>query len=211
MLSASNHLLLFTRCPQAGLTKTRLIPSLGAEGAAQLQRRLAERLVYETQRLDRSLQIATLIHYAGGDRQKMHDWLGPLTCIPQTGGDLGRRMQAAFAHSFLAGADKVVLVGSDIPDIDAALLTEAFTLLAASPVVLGPCVDGGYYLVGMRAEGAERLFPLLFEHIPWSTPGVFATTRARLVQAGHSPAILPVLRDIDVEEDLPFARSRGLL
>ncbi len=204
------RLLLFTRFPKAGDTKTRLIAELGAEGAALLQKRLTERVVKQARLFQQRSGIATTVHYTGGNNKEMTGWLGPVDCVEQTSGDLGRRMSAAFEHAFAGGAEKAVLIGSDIPDLSADLLQQAFCSLLNKRVVIGPSRDGGYYLIGLVRQ-APQLLPLLFENISWSTGEVLATTMDRLTQAGFAAAILPSLRDIDLPADLPFARERGLL
>ena len=78
-------------------------------------------------------------------------------------------------------------------------------------VVIGPSQDGGYYLIGMVAEQASQLYPLLFEKMPWSSGELLATTLSRLEKAGYDVAILPTLRDIDLPADLSFALEKGLL
>ena len=201
-MSRRDYLLLFTRYPEAGRTKTRLIPLLGAEGAARLQRTLTEKVLIQAKALNTQHGIETYIVYAGGSRKKMIAWLGPGTYLPQAQGDLGRRMQTAFSRTFAAGADNVVLIGSDIPEITTPLLAEAFAALASREVVIGPSRDGGYYLIGMRATAAEKLYPLLFAEMVWSISEVFAITRTRLLQAASIPALLPILHDIDTPEDL---------
>lgn len=205
------RLLLFTRYPEAGKTKTRLITELGATGAALLQKRLTERIAHQSKLLAQRTGIASDVHFAGGSRKKMTFWLGAMNCVEQTNGDLGQRMRSAFEHSIEAGAETVVLIGSDIPDISAELLQQAFTSLLTKEVVIGPSQDGGYYLIGMVASQAPKLYPLLFEEMPWSTGELFATTVSRLEKAGYDVAILPTLRDIDLPADLPFAKKRGLL
>ncbi len=207
----NSRLLLFTRYPEAGLTKTRLIEKLGADAAAKLQRRLTERVMVQANLLQQRLGIATTIHYTGGNAKKMTDWLGPMQCIVQADGDLGERMHAAFSHAFAGGAQKVVLIGSDIPDINVEHLQQAFITLVSNTVVIGPSEDGGYYLIGLVAEHAAHLLPLLFHEMSWSTADLFATTLARLEKAGYSACLLPTLRDIDQPADLFLARERGLL
>lgn len=210
-MTCRDHLLLFTRYPEAGRSKTRLIPALGAEGAARLQKLLTEKIAAQAKMLSASLDVQTVVHYSGGTNKKMASWLGALTFVPQPTGDLGLRMRAAFRHAFAAGARKAVLVGSDIPEIDANLLACAFAALQNSPVVIGPSHDGGYYLIGMCADVAEQLYPLLFLGMTWSTPEVFANSRKRLAKADCPSTVLALLRDIDTPEDLGFARSQGLL
>lgn len=205
------RLLLFTRYPEAGKTKTRLIPKLGAEGAAQLQKRLTERVVLQTNLLAQRLGIKTVVHYAGDSREMMMSWLGSMNCVEQVDGDLGQKMRSAFEHTFADGAETAVLIGSDIPDITTDLLQQAFTSLLTKEVVIGPSKDGGYYLIGLVAKQSAQLIPLLFEKMHWSTAELFATTMHRLGKAGYDVAILPTLRDIDLPTDLSFAKKRGLI
>lgn len=206
-----SRLLLFTRYPEAGTTKTRLIEKLGVEGAALLQKRLTERIVSQAKLLAQRQWIATTIHYAGGSREKMAFWLGQMDFIAQADGDLGQRMQTAFRHAFDGGTQRAVLIGSDIPDINVDLLEQAFAALLEKEIVIGPSEDGGYYLIGLGAKKAAQLLPLLFTAMPWSTKELFTTTIQCLHQAGYKVAILPTLRDIDLPADLPFARKKGLL
>ena len=205
------RLLLFTRYPEAGKTKTRLIGDLGADGAALLQKRLTERIVLQAKLLKQLAGIETTVHYTGAGRKKMADWLGSLPCIAQVEGDLGERMRSAFEYSFRNGAEAVVLIGSDIPDITADLLQQAFTALLKNDVVLGPSQDGGYYLIGLAADKAPDVLPLLFSEMPWSTGELFGATLSCLEKVPCEIAILPQLRDIDCTSDLLFARERGLL
>ncbi|MBU1566519.1 MAG: TIGR04282 family arsenosugar biosynthesis glycosyltransferase [Proteobacteria bacterium] len=210
-MTCRNHLLLFTRYPEIGQTKTRLIPTLGAGGAAQLQKLMTERIVMQACILAEQYDITTIIHHSGGSKEKMTSWLGPLTFVDQADGDLGLRMQMAFTHAFSGGTKAAVLIGSDIPGISADLLASAFAALQNTKVTIGPSRDGGYYLIGMRADAAEELYPLLFEQIVWSTSMVFAHTCQRLEKAAIETAIMPTLHDIDTPEDLAFARNQGLL
>jgi glycosyltransferase A (GT-A) superfamily protein (DUF2064 family) len=116
------RLLLFTRYPEAGNTKTRLIPKLGEDGAALLQKRLTEKVICQADLLSQRLGIETVVHYTGGSREQMTSWLGSMTCAKQADGDLGQRMSAAFEQTFADGATAAVLIGSDIPDITADIL-----------------------------------------------------------------------------------------
>jgi hypothetical protein len=201
-MTGSSQLLIFTRYPEAGRTKTRLIPALGAEGAACLHRRLTEKLIGEAGQLERQLNTSTVIHFTGGSKDMMTAWLGPLACVEQAGGDLGLRMRTAFCRAFAGGADRAVLVGTDIPDLDAEILARAFAGLQTGDAVIGPSRDGGYYLIGLTAGAAPRLFDPLFHEMVWSTGEVFASTVSRLEKCGCRVTILPTLADIDRPEDL---------
>jgi hypothetical protein len=188
--------LVFVRAPEPGRVKTRLAATLGAEGALRVYRRLAEQTVREARALGGELRI----HFTPADREaQVRAWLGEgALYLPQADGDLGARMEAAFAAAFDAGARRVVIIGSDLPDLSAALLRRAFDALDEHPAVLGPAHDGGYYLLGLGAP-----LPAVFRDMPWSTDAVLPLTLARLRAAGIEPALLPPLRDVDEVHDLP--------
>jgi len=191
-------ILVFVRAPEAGRVKTRLAAEIGAEAALRVYRRLAEHAVAEARALGAG--AAVRIHYTpaeGGDAVRA--WLGAgADYLSQADGDLGARMRAAFADAFAAGHPRVVIIGSDLPGLSAAMLRRALRLLDSHPAVLGPAADGGYYLLGLR-----EMIPGLFDGIAWSTEGVLDATLARLAAAGCTPALLEPLRDVDVAADLP--------
>lgn len=210
-MAALPRLLLFTRYAQAGRCKTRLIPVLGPQGAARLQRRLTERMVNEAITLQNEHVADLAIHYHGASAEMMTAWLGPLSFFPQPEGDLGQRMAAAFTTAFAEGAKAAILFGTDIPDLGSTILRQALTALKNGAAVIGPTLDGGYYLIGITASSAAQALPLLFADIPWSTTRVLTTTLDRLRRANLAFSLLPELRDIDTPEDLHLARAHGLL
>jgi rSAM/selenodomain-associated transferase 1 len=106
-------------------------------------------------------------------------------------------MAAAFEWAFAQGARRVVLVGTDVPELAAGHLDEAISALARHDVVLGPATDGGYYLIALR-----KPVPALFSAMEWSTPGVFAETKKRAEEGGLAVHVLPALSDIDTIEDV---------
>lgn len=195
---------IFARAPIAGLVKSRLIPALGAAGAARLQRRL----------LLRGLAVA---HEAVGSRvtlwgtseggQRFFRALQRCCGVDlrkQPEGDLGTRMAAAFS----AHAGPLLLIGSDCPALQARHLSLAAAALGsetegAHDAVFIPAEDGGYVLVGLR-----RPQPRLFEAIDWGSEGVMRQTRSRLRELGLSWQELPPLWDVDRPDDL--ARLTGL-
>ena len=209
--SMNSRLLIFTRYPAAGKTKTRLIPALGADGAARLQKRLTERMIGQARLLEQRLGTRTTVHYLGGSEEEMTGWLGQMNYVEQAKGDLGLKMRTAFDEAFAAGAGLAVLVGTDIPELDVDILTQAFTSLARQDAVIGPSRDGGYYLIGLTAQAAPQLLDRLFHEMVWSTGEVFAVTMRRLAQTGRTISILPALADIDRPEDLALAEAWGLL
>jgi uncharacterized protein len=190
------RLIVFTRYPEAGKTKTRLIPVLGAEGAAQLQGQMTEHTLAQVQKCDRALSIE--IHFAGGTRQQMQEWLGmSWSYREQTQGDLGQRMVAAFARAFADGMERAVIIGIDCPDLNANLIGEAFEELRTCDLVLGRAADGGYYLIGLRQP-----IPELFQGIHWGTSQVLQQTVAIAERSGCAIAYLPLLHDVDYPADL---------
>jgi rSAM/selenodomain-associated transferase 1 len=202
MVSNQRHLLLFTRFPEAGQSKTRLIPALGPEGAARLQRRLTEQTVAQAERLLSVCPVDLQIYFTGADLGSMVTWLGAKRrYAPQGDGDLGARLEQACRHSFQNGASQVVLIGADCPGLTAELLGEAFKALDSYPFVLGPALDGGYYLLGLT-----QLYTELFTDIPWGSAEVFSQTVAKLRTINAPIAFLPALQDVDRPEDLALVR-----
>jgi uncharacterized protein len=144
--------------------------------------------------------VRVRVHHTPADAgDAVRAWLGAGPAyLPQADGDLGRRMEDAFARAFADGAERVVIVGSDLPELSASLLRRAFDALDVHPAVLGPARDGGYYLLGLR-----RMVPGIFDGIAWSTPDVLAATLARFRAADVAPAMLDELADVDEVQDLP--------
>jgi rSAM/selenodomain-associated transferase 1 len=204
-LTETNHLIVFTRYPEVGKTKTRLIPALGAAGAATLQRQMTEFTLKQAEKLAQQKQdglnsLSVEIRFAGGDRSLMQDWLGSSWSYqPQATGDLGERMQLAFQSAFEMGSQRVVTIGIDCPELDSATLAQAFQALQNHDLVLGPATDGGYYLIGLRS-----LIPKLFNGIDWGTNQVFRQTMAIAEGEGLAIATLAPLTDVDRPEDLPI-------
>ena len=190
--------ILFTRLPKPGLTKTRLIPALGPKGAADLQRRMTVHTLDLVQSAARRHGFALEVHYTGGEHADFQQWLGAdLEYWQQAPGDLGARMAQAFASAFKRGCRSVVLIGTDCPQLDGNILGEAFSSLESKDLVLGPARDGGYYLVGLR-----RPCPELFHEITWGTATVLEETLFRAKDAGRSYCQLEMLSDVDRPEDL---------
>jgi len=198
----SERLILFTRYPTPGQTKTRLIPVLGAEGAARLQRRLTLRTLRSAEALQAARGANLEIHFDGATEPQMQHWLGDRfkTC-PQANGDLGQRLAWAFDQSFRDGSHATIIIGSDCPGLASDVLSEAFATLSEHPVVIGPANDGGYYLIGLR-----RPVPQLFSGISWGSSTVLAESLRILEKLSFKPALLQPLDDIDRPEDLSHWR-----
>jgi hypothetical protein len=204
--SRAERLIVFTRYPEAGTTKTRLIPALGAQGAADLQRDMTERTVAEARRLAESRRVALEVRFEGGSAGQMAAWLGDdLRCLPQGTGDLGDRMERAVRQTLDRGARRAVIVGTDCPDLTADTLADAFDALADHDLVLGPAADGGYYLIGLRQDA-----PALFEDIPWGTSEVLRRTLSQADELGLRVQLLDELADVDRPDDLHRLRSETI-
>ena len=180
------RLVLFARYPTPGRAKTRLIPALGADGAAALHRRLTERTLTTLT----STGFPVELRSTGASTAAFRHWLGDIAVVAQGRGHLGQRMGRA-------AVPPAILVGADIPGLTADHIWRAADLLADHPVVIGPAHDGGYYLIGVSAPA-----PWLFAPMAWGTETVFATTLGRCAARHVDPAILPALADLDRPEDL---------
>lgn len=190
------------RVPVAGRAKTRLIPALGAEGAAALQARLIERTVATAT----AARIGPVTLWATPD--ETHPLFSALrrqfgvALVRQPDGDLGARMHAAVE----AAAGAALVIGTDCPALSADHLHRAAATLRNYDVVVIPADDGGYVLIGLRQPQAA-----LFEGIEWGTATVMAETRRRLQSLTLSWRELPTLWDVDTPEDLERLRRENLL
>ena len=203
------HIAIFTRAPVPGMAKTRLIPLLGEEGAARVQRQMT----WRTLGTARALPDAQVSLWCAGDIG--HPFLREcashfgVPCLPQPDGDLGLRM-ADCLHTVLATHRKALLIGTDCPVFDAGALRSAALALDTARMVFTPAEDGGYVLVGARRGGLEER---CFSEVAWSTAQVMAQTRERLQQGGWRSGQdwleMPALWDVDTPAD--YLRALPLL
>jgi len=198
-------ILLFIKDPAAGGVKSRLAAVLGEEVATELYRNF----VLDTLALVEASGIPFQIcHYPPDAGISLKQWLGDRFVFqPQAGTDLGERMEIAFQRAFAEGRTRVVLIGSDIPDLPLSVVSGAFRALDGNDAVIGPARDGGYYLVGFRDD---TFLPDIFRGIPWSTGTVFADTLAVFEREGRTVHRLSLWRDVDTIDDLKdlMIRSR---
>lgn len=201
----------FAKPPAPGTCKTRLIPHLGASGAAAIANRLAQATARTAAEWQQSVRGGAV---AGVDSTQLWLWLageiGPASAAfvdgwpagisphPQVTGDLGARLTDAASTHFSAGAEGCLLIGTDCPALTCEHLAEASRELCSHDVVLGPAIDGGYTLIGM-----SRFLPELFQQMPWSTDRLLAATRRRMRDLGLRWYELQTLGDVDIAEDLP--------
>lgn len=195
--SQDTCLLLFVKYPKKGLVKLRLCKDLNEENVVELYRCFVQDALEMINRTDIPFFICI---YPAEEKQKFQDWLGVTHLyLPQQGQDLGERMKNCFITVFKKGYKKAILLGSDSPDLPSEYITNARKILQTKDMVLGPTVDGGYYLIGCQKTSFT---PTVFDDIPWSTPTVLQKTVMKIQQENRSIGLLPVWNDIDTTSDL---------
>jgi len=195
------QLIIFLKAPRAGLVKTRLAAAIGPDGALQAYERLVETLLEGLATIEQ-VEFRFTPDDASGEVSR---WLRDgWTSRAQGAGDLGERLCHAFRDAFESGARRVVVIGSDCPDVTPADIEAAWAALATHDVALGPATDGGYWLVGLRS-----LHEPVFGGIRWSTNSVLVETLAICKQSGLSVHQLRELSDVDTADDWQrFLQSR---
>ena len=185
--------LFFAKAPRPGIVKTRLAVSIGEDAAVELYRTIGRRIVDQI----RPVSNVTVYYDPPDALLEAREWLGDAEFRRQSDGSLGDRLTAALHEHFADNPTASVLaIGADAPQVDADVVTGAAGALDSADVVLGPAMDGGYYLIGLKQER-----PNLFRAIPWSSSTVFAATKAACDAAQLETTVLPTLRDIDTVED----------
>jgi rSAM/selenodomain-associated transferase 1 len=185
-------LLIFTRNPEPGKCKTRLAATIGDAAALTIYTFLLQHTAKIARRLEETDKHVYFSEYLGDKRiWEPETFRGHV----QQGDDLGERMQRAFAEAFEAGYQKVVLIGSDLYDLDTEDLASAFASLDTHQAVVGPATDGGYYLLGLT-----QMVPALFRNKAWGTDTVLEATLHDL--EGIPTYLLPPRNDIDRYEDI---------
>jgi rSAM/selenodomain-associated transferase 1 len=189
-------LIIFIKNPELGKVKTRLAASIGDQKALEVYLHLLK----HTANLATGICVDKTVFYA--DQAEENDLFESSIFKKevQVEGDLGVKMNAAFEQSFQLGYNKVIIIGSDCLELTADDLERAFELLETNDVVLGPAVDGGYYLIGLK-----KAFEELFNSKPWSTDQVLELTINDIKQAHKTFALLDKKRDIDTLQDLQLS------
>ncbi len=193
---------LMLKFPEPGKVKTRLAMSIGETDAALLYQEIAEQVFDAT--VPRPGGYQRIIFFTPASvRKRFAAWLPEETLMPQRGRGLGKRMIFVIEDLFRLGADKAVITGGDILNLDRSIICMAFRLLEKNDIVIGPAEDGGYYLIGMKS-----LHPRLFDRMPWGTDRVFRKTVAVAKGLGLSYALLPQLADLDRAEDIFMVKKK---
>lgn len=196
--AVSRALILFAKKPSSGVVKTRLVPPLSPETAADLY----ECMLHDT--IDKIVRLPGIIPFIcyqndAGAADYFREMAPDIERFPQMAGDLGKRMQQAFARLFSWGFREVAIIGSDSPDLPPEIIHEVFIALEddQTDLVFGPAEDGGYYLLAMK-----RLWSELFTGINWSSATVLSESLEKARDSFLGAALLPVWYDIDRPEDL---------
>lgn len=189
-------LLLFVRNPELGKVKTRLAKDLGEEKALAIYIKLLQ----HTRAITKGITAGKRVYYAE-EVQDNDMWDNPTYQKKvQPEGDLGYKMEQAFATAFQDGYGAVVIIGSDCLQLNQLLIEQAFEALENHDVVIGPARDGGYYLLGMK-----QVHSSFFKNKLWSTSAVFPATLADIQESRLSYSLLPVLSDVDHAADVAAA------
>ena len=198
-------ILLFVKYPEPGKVKTRLAATVGAAAAADIYRRLVAAVLAGLPAEDELI----VVFDPPEKRAQVAEWLHSLLAgrradfIAQAAGDLGVRLERAFAEAFERGFERVAVIGSDCIELTPEIFSATWKALETCGAVLGPSTDGGYYLLALRQPCAA-----LFHGIAWSTDAVRAQTLAQAQAAGLSVHELAALPDIDTEADWRRAEEK---
>ena len=195
-----NALIIFVKNLISGHVKTRLAAALGDETAMEIYNQL---LVSVKQNIH-NINAEKIVFYSTFIEKDI--WENNLFQKEiQQGSDLGERMKNAFKKSFSKGYKKILIIGTDCPDVDENILESAYENLNQSDVVIGPAIDGGYYLLGMKKENS-----VLFDDVKWSTDQVLNQTINHCKNNNLTYFLLPELSDIDEEKDLIYFKNLSL-
>ncbi len=188
--------MIFIKYPDPGNVKTRLQPDLTSEDAASLYRAIVEDIV---SRFKNPLDYDLYLFYSPGKAGlEFEKWLGSsFKYVAQQGRDLGEKMYNAFVWASEQSYEQSVLIGSDLPTIESELIDETFDKLENSDVVLGPAVDGGYYLIGMKKPNKQ-----IFENIHWGNDVVYSATFKNASRQKLAVTKMKMLRDLDTMTDV---------
>jgi rSAM/selenodomain-associated transferase 1 len=200
----TRRLIVYGRRPLPGSAKTRLAAAIGEEEAAGVYARILYGYLLRLIKADLDGVSLELSVASASDVPFFAAAFPEFDVRSQWEGDLGQRLAASFEASFAAGARSVVVTASDTPGLDPGLVRAAFDALEETPLVIGPCADGGYYLLGMQAPGAP-----LFTGVDWGTSRVLKQTEVLARAAGLEMTYLAERADVDTAEDLAIWRGNA--
>ena len=201
-LTPDAALVIFAKAPIPGEVKTRLCPPLTPDEAATLHGSFVLDMLERTKLAVTTRQLPFHRYLACAPSSalvffKIMEERQGVRLLDQVGEDLGQRMHRTSVDLFAKGYKQVIIVGTDVPTLPLSVYQEAFAILGRSDVVLGPALDGGYYLIGLT-QPAEKLFA----GVPWSTDQVLAVTQQNAKTLGLSVGLTTAWRDVDTITDL---------
>jgi len=192
--SKKSLLIIFYRNPKPGFVKTRLAATVGDDNAMAIYNRLA----HHTRKITEGLALDKIVYYSE-QIDSSDTWPNDVYLkASQEGNDLGDRMANAFTEGFRKGYERICIIGTDCFELTSDIISQAYAELQTSDAVIGPALDGGYYLLGMR-----KFHRNLFLNKQWSTDNVLHETLKDFQLLGLTCTKLPALRDVDTEDDLP--------
>ncbi len=193
--------IIFQKNAQKGKVKTRLAAGVGEDQALEIYKNLVVITHHQLSKVncEKLLYFTEFVNNSDFNENDSYHFL------IQTEGDLGKRMATAFQEQFHLGFDKLLIIGTDCPELSSEILEEAFERLEQDEVVIGPANDGGYYLLGMKT-----FIPGLFQKIPWSSDQVLSLSKKVLYFHNISYSLLPTLIDVDTLEDWDFVKNKVL-
>lgn len=195
---SDSAVIIFAKLPAAGKVKTRLAAETGSDTAVAFYKHCASHIFDEVEKLKTYGIECYLFYGSGDDAAVMKKWINKnFVFTPQSEGDLGDKMSSAFQNVFAHGKKKILIIGTDIPDITKEIFLNAFTALDKDDIVISPSYDGGYNFLGMK-----DFYPSLFENIKWSTPEVYPATLNKINELGLRVKAAESFADIDNKKDL---------
>ncbi len=196
MKSIQTSLIIFLKYPDEGKVKTRLATVIGDYYAKEIYKLISSNIIEEIKKIE---NVKIYIFYSGeNNSERFENWLGKeFNYLSQNGNDLGERMKNAFENVFSFGANKAIIMGTDIPGLNSKNISEAIRKLDKKDIVIGPSKDGGYYLLGMR-----NFYREIFEGIEYSNNMVYQRTLQKINKLKLEYESLIILQDIDTESDL---------
>ncbi len=193
-------LLIIAKRPAKGQTKTRLSPPLLGEEAAELYENFLQDMLDTVRAVP---NVERFIHYWPSEAETYFRQIGPdFDLLPQQGASLGERLNQVLTHCLTTGFDQAIITNSDSPTLPVSYLVQAFDLLNTVDVILGPCDDGGYYLIGLKHPQ-----PRLLLDVTMSTPQVTEDTLALAAEEGLQTALLPTWYDVDTIAEMNRLRK----
>jgi rSAM/selenodomain-associated transferase 1 len=197
-MRADFAIIIFVKFPQEGKVKTRLAKDKGAYFATEFYRICAEHILSEIKKLNKNNFASYIYCYSNSEVEMVSGWIGREFIVkPQIDGDLGERMSKSFNEVFNEGFSKVLIIGTDVPDINSDLINNAASKLDENDFVIGPSSDGGYYLLGMNSLNTE-----IFHDLNWSTSFVLKNTLDKINSLKLKTNLLEELIDVDTKKDL---------